>query len=177
MDLAMQQRKLLGLLRATYAVREDDDAYIRAVADSRDLREAQRNILLWRIYVLERTCALTCVLLRARDLLPETVSAFIRQQNISPFRETQAPAFLEMLRDHSDALIASVAQFELALMKVRQGDQTLYVIPWNREPHSVLYSLATNTPLDDDVPNGAYHVLVSRDLAHQFEIVSLQPAE
>ena len=67
MDLADHQRKLLGLVRSSYQVRADDDAYIHNVAQSEDLEEARRNIFLWRIYVLERTAALTFTLLKQRN--------------------------------------------------------------------------------------------------------------
>ena len=170
MTLASQQRTLLGLLRATYAVRAEDDAYIHEVARSCDLKEAQRNIFLWRIYVLERTCALTFALLKEKGLLQDAVNVFIGRQNISPFRETQGPAFLEMLRDHADVLVASVAGFELALMRVKGGDPAPYTIPWSVEPHGILKSLATHTPLPEHVRAGRYDILVSRDLACHFDI-------
>src|SRR5215469_1289389 len=113
MDLATHQRKLLGLFRSTYQVRGDDEDYIHRVAQSKDLEEGRRNILLWRVWVLERTAVLTFNLLKRRHLLEEAVSAFMRQCNISPFRETQTPAFLEAMSGHADSLVASVAQFEL----------------------------------------------------------------
>jgi hypothetical protein len=170
MDLADHQRKLLGLIRSTYQVRADDDPYIRNVAQSKDLEEARRNIFLWRIYVLERTAALTFALLKQRNLLGEVVGAFITRHNISPFRETQAPAFLEALSSHADSLVASVAQFELALMKVRQGDPGTYTVAWDIEPHTILHNLARDMPLEDDVPQGAYQVRVSRELPFNFQI-------
>jgi hypothetical protein len=177
MDLAAHQRKLLGLFRSTYQVRADDDAYIHRVAQSKDLEEGRRNIFLWRIFVLERTCVLTFTLLKRRNLLEETLNAFITHHNISPFRETQAPAFLEALSGHHDSLIASVAQFELALLRVRQGDPGSYVVPWNVEPHTILNCLARDIPLEDNVPEGAYQILVSRDLPSRFQIVSVHVDE
>jgi len=173
MNLATHQRKLLSLFRCAYEPHEGDDAYIRRVARSRDLDEARRNIFLWRIYVLERTCVLTFNLLKRRNLLEETLSAFIRQHNISPFRETQAPGFLEALSGHPDSLIASVAQFELALTKVRLGDPGSYTIDWNVEPHAILNNLAKDIPLEDEPEAGAYQILVSRHLPSRFQIVSL----
>jgi hypothetical protein len=173
MELAAHQRKLLGLFRSMYQVRSEDDAYIHRVAQSKDLEEARRNIFLWRLFVLERTAVLTFTLLKRRNLLEETLRAFITRHNISPFRETQAPAFLEALGSHHDSLIASVAQFELALLKVRQGDASAYVVPWSVEPHAVLNSLARDLPLEDRVPEGAYQILVSRDIPSQFQIVSV----
>jgi hypothetical protein len=173
MSLAIQQRKLLGLLRSTYDATADDDPYIRTVAGSADLLEARRNILLWRVYVLERMCPLTFELLKLRGLLETTIDAFVSQRNISPFRETQAPDFLEMLGSYTDDLVASVAQFELALTRVRDGVSEEYVIPWKVEPHSILNSLARKTPLEDGVPTGDYRIVVSRDLPSLFEISQL----
>jgi hypothetical protein len=174
MDLAVHQRTLLGLFRSSYQVSANDDAYIQQVARSKDLEEARGNIFLWRVWVLERTAALTFRLLKRRNILEETVSAFIRGHNISPFRETQAPAFLEALSGHHDSLIASVARFELAFLKVRQGDPGLYVVRWNVEPHSILNSLARDLPLEDKIPERAYEIHVSRELPSNFRIV---PAE
>jgi hypothetical protein len=171
MDLATHQRKLLGLIRSTYHVSSDDDAYFHEVSESRDLQEARRNIYLWRIYVLERTCALTVRLLRERNLLEDAVSTLIARHNISPFRETQGPAFLELLSGHDDELIASVAQFELALSKVRQGDPGSYEVRWTFAPIAILNNLAKDIPIDPHAARGAFRVLISRDLPFLFQIV------
>jgi hypothetical protein len=171
MDLPTHQRKLLGLFRSNYEVRPEDDAYIQRIARSKDLGEARGNIFLWRVWVLERTAPLTFNLIKRRHLLQETVCAFIKEHNISPFRETQAPAFLGALSGHHDSLIASVAQFELALLKVKQGDPGFYVVRWEVEPHTILNSLAKDLPLEDKVPEGAYEVHISRELPSLFQIV------
>jgi hypothetical protein len=173
MDLASHQRRLLALLRSGYEARANDEPYIRRVGESKDLQEARRNIFLWRVYVLERTATLTFSLLKQRNLLGEAVSDFIARCNISPFRETQAPAFLEGLSDHHDRLVALVAQFELALFKVRHGDLSIYSIIWNVDPRGVLYALARGVGVADRIEEGAYQINVSSGLQREFEIVPL----
>src|SRR5438309_7276392 len=148
MDLKTHQRKLLGLIRGSYEPPTREDPYIRHVAQSADLQEARRNILLWRIWVLQRTCPLTFNLLKHRQLLGDAVTAFMAHSNISPFRETQTPAFLEFMSCYEDTLVASVAQFEMAMIRVRQGDETPYVVQWTVEPLEVLNSLAIDTPME-----------------------------
>lgn len=170
MDLATHQRKLLGLFRCTYQVCEEDGPYLNRVAHSKDLREGRRNIFLWRLWVLERTCALTFRLLLGRGLLHDAVNTFISGQNISPFRETQAPAFLQAMSAHQDSLVAAVASFELALARVRDGDSERYVIPWPASPVLVLGALARDRALPDDLPPGTFEVIVSRDLPGQFAV-------
>lgn len=170
MDLADHQRILLGLLRTNYQVRQEDDQYFHQVAQSKDLEEARSNIFLWRVYVLERTCVLTTALLRQRRLLDAALQAFIKSHNISPFREYQPLAFLESLADHPDALVASVSQFELALMKVREGDAGSYVVAWHVDPRGVLNSLALDLPLEAAQLTGAFLTRIARDVPHFFTI-------
>jgi hypothetical protein len=170
MELAVQQRKLLGLFRSSYHVSDVDDEYIRRVARSRDLAEGRKNIALWRIWVLERTCALTVNLLRRRGLLAKALDAFMSNENISPFRETQAPAFLDSLSGHPDKLVACVAQFELALMKVRAGDHRTHTVIWHLEPCSILHCLAKDMPLDEAAIEGTYKIRLNGNLPGLFEI-------
>ncbi len=170
MDLASHQRILLGLVRASYSVTDDDDAYFHKVARSRDLEEARGNIFLWRVYVLERTCVLTVSLLRQRRRLGRAVSAFTRRENISPFREFQPLAFLASLANDPDHLVASVSQFELALMKVRAGDAGAYVVAWHTEPQRVLKRLAEDALVQDEACTGAFVTRVSGKLPYLFEI-------
>lgn len=170
MDLATHQRAMLRLFRATYRLSEDDEPYVRQVAQSRDLQEARGNVLMWRVYVLQRTCPLSFALLQRLGMLRQAIENFIAQCNISPFRETQAPAFLELLSGHADRVIVSVAQFEQALALVRQGDPRSHTINWSVEPAVVLHSLASDLPLPDELPEGDWHVLVARDLPGWFRI-------
>lgn len=170
MELADHQRILLGLLRSNYQVRQEDDPYFHQVARSKDLEEARSNIFLWRVYVMERTCVLTTALLRQRRMLDAALQAYIKSHNISPFREYQPLAFLASLADHPDALVASVSQFELALMKVREGDAGCYVVAWHVDPRAVLNSLALDLPLDAAQLTGAYVTRIARDVPHFFTI-------
>ena len=174
MDLATHQRRLLELLRGHGDVGPDDDTYLHRVAESRDLREARGNIFLWRVWVLERSCVLTYRLLRKLGLLEEAVFAFIGQTNISPFRETQGPAFLALMSGHPDTLVAAVASTELAIVKVKQGDPAMYTILWKVEPHRVLNGLAKDNDFDAAaLPRGNYQVVVSSALPFTLEIVTL----
>jgi len=173
MDLASHQRILLGLMRTTYQPGADDAAYYHRVAGSPDLQEARGNVLLWRIYVLERTCVLTIELLRQGDLLEDALQAFIRQENISPFREYQPLAFLEFLAGHADPLVVSVSQFELALMKVRDGDTGRHIVDWSYEPGPILQALAQRAPLPDRADPDLHRTEVSGELPHLFEIKRL----
>ncbi|WER48616.1 hypothetical protein CupriaWKF_27995 [Cupriavidus sp. WKF15] len=175
MHLANHQRKLLGLIRSSYQVGPDDEAYFHVVAQSRDLIEARTNIVLWRAYVLQRACVLTYRLLERRGIIGDVLGKFCMEYNISPFRETQGPAFLEMLSNHDDLIVASVARFELALLRVRQGDPNIYIIKWNIDPLGILNSLAKDVPYDGAlVDQGCYEAIVSKTLPNLFNVAKVE---
>lgn len=170
-ELAQHQRILLGLIRANYAVGRADPPYFHQAAASPDLQEARGNIFLWRVYVLERTCVLTMALLRQRGSLEPALEAFIRSQNVSPFREYQPLAFLASLGGHPDRLVVSVSQFELALMRVREGDAHCYSVQWHTDPHHVLHCLAQDRAPDLSDAEGVWQTRIDAGLPHLFEIV------
>jgi len=174
MDLGNHQRMLLGLMRDTRQPGENDPPYYHRVAASADLREARGNVHLWRIYVLERTCVLTVELLRQGAMLDEALEAFIREKNISPFREYQPLAFLEFLAGHEDPLVVSVSQFELALMKAREGDPCHFFVDWSYDPAPILHALALHTALPDIAPPDLHRIEIGGDLPHLFEINRLE---
>lgn len=173
MDLASHQRILLGLMRATFQPGADDASYYHRVAGSVDLQEARGNVYLWRVFVLERSCVLTVALLRQRGLLQAALQDFIRQQNISPFREYQPLAFLACLAGHAEPLVAAVSQFELALMKVRAGDPGRFAVEWPCDPAPLLHALAQGAPLPAPGRPHRYRSTVSAGLPHLFEINSV----
>jgi hypothetical protein len=175
--LANHQRILLGLIRDTYVPRPGDDAYFHHVAASPDLQEARGNIFLWRVYVLERTCVLTVELLRQRGELDATLRSFMKTCNLSPFREYQPLAFLEALADHGDALLRSVSQFELALIKVRAGDPGTYRVEWTVDPHGVLHCLAQRLPFFACVDGCRYLTTVAGKLPHGFTVDVVQAVD
>jgi hypothetical protein len=113
------------------------------------------------VFVLERMCPLTFALLKSRRALGDLVDVFIRERNISPFRETQAPDFLDMVSAHPDRLLASVAGFERALMRVREGESGPFEVTWKVDPYVVLHRLARQQPLDESIQEGAWRVVVS----------------
>ncbi len=173
MELATLQRQLRGVIKSTYQVSEGDDPYIRAVAESPRLALVQEIIAWWRAFGLERYCVLTVALLKRRDLFDQAVHTFIRTQRIYPFMEELGQAFLRQMSDHEDRVVASVAQFELALIRVKQDHTTEeYSIDWEHEPYTVLDSLINGLPLDEESVRGAYQTVVSREIPGLFKVIA-----
>jgi hypothetical protein len=172
-DLCRHQRALLALLRSGVLPDPDDDPYLHRVAVSPDLAQARENVLLWRVYVLERSCVLTLALLRGRRSLIATLHDFIAGHNLSPFREFQPRAFLAWLSASDDPLLVALASFEMALTAVREGDATAYEVAWPVDPHPVLDALTRSSPLAEPLPQSAWIARVHHALPGGFV---LQPA-
>src|SRR5262249_38617687 len=160
-----------GLLRSTDAGAEASDAYIRAVAQSPQLEVVREIVLQWRVYDVRRTCILTARLLDRRNLLGETVRAFARQRRISPFVDAFGGAFLEEMGRHEDRVVAAVAWFELALLKVKRGDPGEYVVDWEEDPYGVLSDLLGEAPADETrVRGGLHRTVISHKLPDLFAV-------
>jgi hypothetical protein len=178
MDLASLQRQLLRLIKSTYRISEDDDPYIYTVAKSPQLELVREIISQWRFYDIERTCSLTSALLKRLKLFDEAVRTFIGERRLSPFVEELGAAFLEEMTKHDAPLVAAVARFELALIKVKRGDPNDYVVDWDRDPYAVLHSLLDDVSMDESKsPNGFYRTVISYKFQDFFIVQQLIDAK
>jgi hypothetical protein len=173
MNLATLQGKLLGLIRSTYQVAPDDDPYIKAVADSEHLRMVQDVVLWWRAFGISRFAVLTTAVLKGQERFDEAVRAFVRGRSVSPFVEELGPDFLEEMAAHTYSLVASIARFELALIRVKKGDPARYDIEWTYDPNRVLEHAVHGRPFDREASRGRFRVVVAREIPDMFRILTL----
>jgi hypothetical protein len=172
MDLAEHQRKLLSMIKGSYRPSVEDEPYLQAVAGSDQLELVREIATWWRIFDLERYCALTSRLLKQRGEYESTVDRFVKTHAISPFINEVSEAFLEDLGASDDRLLGEVAQFELALTRAKRGDQTTYTIEWEHDPATVLTCLVKGIAIEADEAPGHYWVTVNASLPGMFSIKS-----
>ncbi len=173
MDLETLQRRLLGLIKSPEDTNEDE-AYLHLVQQSQHLKVMRSIIFQWKAYEIEQYCIFTTALLKRKGLLDETVRTFIEKASISPFIEKLGVMFLEKMGNHADTLIASLAQFELALLKIKQGDVTTYVIEWDYNPYDLIEALLHNTALEERGTTGSFRTILSKDLPGLFQVLSVK---
>ena len=171
------QRQLRDLIKHSYQPTADDHPYIRSVAGSPGLTMVQDIILWWRAFLLEQYCRLTARALKERQCFEETVDAFTRARRLPPFVEDLGEEFLQEMRHHPDNLLASVAQFEYALLCVKRGSEISHVVSWDYEPYGILHCLTQGLPLATAQIPGRYQVVVSRHLPGYFQVRALPTAE
>jgi hypothetical protein len=174
-DLALLQRRLLALIKGSAGVTDADEPYLHQVASSDELTLAREIVLWWRAFQVERYCVLTAAVLKRREVFDAAISDFVRTHQFSPFIETLGQAFLAAMSTHPDPLVASVASFELALVRVKQGDRATYVVDWDVEPYAVLDELLTGRRAADVETAGRYRTITSTQLPRLFEVVQIPP--
>jgi hypothetical protein len=125
----------------------------------------------WRIYNVQRYSVLTCQLLKRKGFFEEAIRAFAARRKLSPYVERLGAAFLDEMSHHEDVLIASVARFELALVRVKLGDPRTYVIEWEHDPEQVLEMILKGKPNDETaLSQRCSRTRVSREIPDLFEI-------
>ncbi len=171
MDLETLQRRLFDLIRNSENT-DEDEPYLRLVQHSQHLKVMRSIIFQWKAYEIEQYCIFTTALLKRKGLFDEAVQTFLENASLSPFIEKLGTMFLEEMSNHTDMLIASLAQFELALLKIKQGDVGTYVIEWDYNPYALLEALLHNMPLEEQRGIGSFRTVLAKDLPGLFQVVS-----
>lgn len=162
MTLESYQRGLLDLVknRGPYP----EDAYLRRVADSPELRMVREIAIWWRIFALETQCHFTARLLTRLGCFDAMVASYFNSHLTSPFVEELSDGFLASLSAHEGALIRATAQFERAFLKVRSGSHEAFEVSWDRHPEHVLWAVEENRELPPAEHGYTYRMRISRDL-------------
>jgi hypothetical protein len=159
MHPAEQQHALLALIKKRPLELNPSDEYLQRVAASEQLGLLREIALWWRALGIERNCPFTAGLLKRIGRFELAVEAFFCRQATSPYMEEMAIQFLEVVGADSDALVRAVAGFELAMLRVAQGDARTFVIEWDRDPSAALTSIRSGDPLPD--PGGCHQITIS----------------
>lgn len=170
MNLVEHQRKLLLMIKGSYNPSIMDEPYLRAVAKSEHLELVREIATWWRIFDIERYCALTARLLKQRGIYETSVNQFVKTHTISPFINELGEAFLMDLSESNDRLLSEVSRFELALTRVKRGDQSAYTIKWEHDPATVLTCLVKGIAFETDKTHGNFLVTVSATIPGMFSI-------
>jgi hypothetical protein len=160
--LADYQRNLRDLIKGRSGP-PPGDRHLAEVAGSPGLTLIREIAVWWRTLAVEGSCPWTTRLLKRLGIFQERVNDFYREQNVSPYVEKAGEQFLLELSAHSHPVVSALARFELALLKVRQGDTREYVVDWDRNPDAVFASFTTGHDLPA-TEAGRYRTYISRDI-------------
>ena len=160
-SLEHRQRGLLDLVKNRGPI--PCDPYLQQVANSASW-QCSKIALWWRAVSLEAQCRFTARLLKRLGCFDARIGDYFDRHATSPFIEELSFGFLASLHDHGDPLVRSIAQFELALLKVRSGSADKYSVEWNRNPDRVVLALERADELPPCEPDYRYRMQVGREL-------------
>jgi hypothetical protein len=160
--LAQLQDGMLRLIKARPV--NTKDSYLELVQGSGELAAIREIAIWWRTYHLERTCVHTARLMRRLGLFGHAVAEFYASAPASPFAEELGRQFVAAMSGHTDPLVASMAQFEAALLKVRAGSAGRYGIEWDRNPNDVFRALEHGGELPPSEGMPCYFVEVAANI-------------
>jgi hypothetical protein len=171
MDLAEQQRTLFKLINGKPLDGPLDDIYLEGLRGSAYLELAQEVVQWWKSYRIERFCPLTSELLKQLKLFDKETFEFEPKGVNHHYIENVGMAFLSHMSHNLSPLIASVAQFEYALIKTKKGSDTDYIVHWNRDPVPIINALIMQVPLVESNYKENYKIHISRHLKEGFEVL------
>jgi hypothetical protein len=160
--LAESQGSMLRLIKARPI--NTKDSYLKLVEGSAELAAMREIAIWWRTYHLERVCVHTTRLMRRLGLFDQAVAKFNAGTAASPFAEEIGRQFAAAMSAHADPLVASMAQFEAALLKVRGGSAGRYGIEWDRNPNDVFRALEQGGELPPSEGMSCYFVEVAASI-------------
>jgi hypothetical protein len=181
MDLATQQKQLLGLIKGTYTATAGDDAYILKVAGSPQLAMVREIALWWRQLSLEKYCILTSRMLKTIGRFDELVGRFFASTGACPFIEDEGERFLQFVTTESmspalNAIQTAMARFELSLLSAKRGEAGEWTIDWPCHPGTVLNALLSNDGDATENVAGNYRTITSRQFPELFQVINLDEA-
>jgi hypothetical protein len=160
--LADYQRNLRDLIKGRSGPPPGDE-HLAEVAQSPGLEAIREIAVWWRTLAVEEYCPWTSRLLKRLGIFQESVEKFYHGQNVSSYVEKAGEQFLQELGGHAHTVVAALAQFELALLKVKQGDSREFTVEWDRNPDAVFACFTSGGELPPPEAD-RYRTYISRDV-------------
>jgi hypothetical protein len=173
MNLQLLQTSLIALIKSRGIPLPESDEYFNKIKSSDNLLLIRKIALWWRRIQTERFCVLTTNLLKIRGDFDAQLSGFISENTFSPFREEVGIQFLNyLISKNIDPLARSVAEFEIAIIKLKRGENIECMITLEYEPYSLIRGLLRNTLNIKEINKGTYNVVISsRNKEELFKVV------
>ena len=162
MNLQTLQTSLAAIIKSRTIALSEHEKYLTTIKNSTNVLLIKKIALWWRKIQTEPYCVLTCNYLKVIGKFDQELSNFMSEKDFSVFREEVGLQFLEyIVSKRLDSLTQSLAQFELAIIKLKLGQDVDCIVSWEYEPYSIISGLLHNTFNYDDLSGGNYEVLVN----------------
>ena len=162
MNLQTLQTSLAAMIKSRNILLPENEQYLSTIKNSDNLLLIKKIALWWRKIQTEQYCVLTSNYLKITGTFEHELSNFISEEDFSVFRDEVGIQFLEYITSKRlDSLTQSLAEFELAIIKSKLGENVDCVICWKYEPYAIIRGLLRNTFNSGDLSRGNYEVWVN----------------
>lgn len=174
MDVAEHQRTLYRMIREGRGPSADAPHYYQHIAHHETLDIVRDVSNYWTADGIQRASGLTTRALKALGYWEQAQKDYIEDRLIEAYIPEMGFIFRDRVAaEHPDTLMRSVAQFESALIRARDGVAGTWEIEWDRDPIDVINWLGNpEGPLN--AASGAYLTEVGKDLPNEFEAYQLE---
>ncbi|WP_038025865.1 hypothetical protein [Synechococcus sp. PCC 7336] len=146
----------------------DDPPYVRGLASSARLAVVREVVYFWRSYGIEKFCILTARWLKRLKRFEADIQRYVAAERLSPFVEEAGLQFLHYVAGDSDAVVAALARFELALHETRLDLHEERIVEWPCDPQPILSAILDETEITMPLVSRRHRVRVSRSLPGGF---------
>jgi hypothetical protein len=161
MQLRELQTGLYDLIKSGTTNESDD--YFEMLRHANNIHVVRKVALWWRHLHITEFCTLTTAWLKYEKKLDQAVASFFYTQKYSPYRKEVGMQFLMFISTTGSGFIKTIADFELALIKVKSGMKVSLVQRWPFEPYYLLNRLLNSTVTNSSLVKGEYCVTLSSD--------------
>lgn len=164
MKLRLLQTSLSALIKSRPLPQGVTNDYLREVQASNHLLLIQKIAFWWRKVQVEPYCRLSTTLLKTTGQFDVLLTGFISEKDFSSFRDEVGRQFLSyVIQKESSMLTRSVAEFELAIIRLKSGEEVQACMYWEYEPYEVIHQLLKDSLKMETLTKGLYEVSVSSD--------------
>ncbi|RYZ51017.1 MAG: hypothetical protein EOO14_18550 [Chitinophagaceae bacterium] len=162
MKLRLLQTSLSALIKSRPLPQGIHDDYLQEVQASNHLLLIQKIAFWWRKVQVEPYCRLTTTFLKSTGQFDTVLTGFISEKDFSSFRDEVGRQFLSyVIQKESNTLARSVADFELAVILLKSGEEVQACMYWEYEPYEVIHHLLKDSLKVETLTKGVYEVTVS----------------
>ena len=172
MKLAHYQRRIYQLVRGADTVGEGDPDWLKAQADHGQLALTREISDWWVAYNVEIGCVLSARLLRRLGLWQATLDEVLGSGPAIAYLPHLTDHFLCHVSTSQNELVAALARFERALIRIKNGDAGRYEIPWPVNPLLLLNALLEEETLPEADGN-SYETVVSAEFPEGYKAYAL----
>lgn len=171
MDLKTLQTKYLDLIKSGVKTETENDEYFVKLYKSKNLEILYDIVHFWRTQAIEEYCPVTSALLKKLYMFDEKIKNFYRTNKYSNYIEEFGRTFLSYTGNDSNKMAAFIAEFELAMINVKNGSEKDHYLETNYDIYELFNFILSDAEFPCEKDKG-FLIKVSVSLENYFSVIN-----